>query len=809
MLRNYFKTAWRTLWHNRQASAINVLGLALGIAVFLLIMQYVGAEWSANRFHKNFNALYRVNVLNKDGKAEYIIPPGYAPLVKEKFAGIKDYVRIAEGIGSGLITYEAGNSDEPKALRETEITYVDADFLQVFTFQLLSGAPRLPANTLALSQRVAQVLFGTQAAVGKTVTVRNQFGKNMFTVGAVYANMPEASDIKAEVLIALSTLASAANRGGNDWADPTGLESGFTSIYLLLQPQSQPELIAGEITAFARQANPQSAGDVVYLQPMRELHLAPSFDYPYQTFGSLSLVVVFAAVAVLILFIAWVNYINLSTAQALSRAQEVGVRKVLGARRSQLMVQHLTETFLITLVSFGLALVLVQALQPLYNSFTGKALSLQVLSGTWLWVAGVGLLLLSSLFAGGYVAFFISRHKPIAVLRGKGGPTSHGSVRVRTGLVVFQFTISIVFIIATLVLYRQLGYMQQQNLGMNLNELLVIKGPNLDGDAATERNTAFKNTLAQFPFITKITASNAVPGQGYNFSTSGITKLNPERGDEKKEYAMVITDDRFFDTYGIQFAEGKAYSAAETAQGWAKAKKLILNERAAAALGFAPNAPVVGKTILWGAAYEIVGVVKDYHHLSLREAIKPTIYMPSTSSIYYTLQTNTQNLPAKLETLKKAYTAAFPGNPFDYFFADASYDKQYQAEQKLGRVFVASAAVAILIACLGLFGLVAYTARQRVKEIGIRKVLGATVTDITRLLSKDFVKLVAVAIIIATPVAWWLMQRWLQDFAYRTELSWWIFVAAGAIALLLALSTVSVQAIKAARANPVKNLRTE
>jgi putative ABC transport system permease protein len=809
MLRNYFKTAWRALWRSRQASAINILGLALGIAVFLLIIQYVASEWSANRFHKNFASLYRVNVLEKGGKAQYILPPGYAPLLKEQIPGIEACVRIANEIGSGLVTYTGTAGAEPKAFREKSILYVDDAFLQVFSFGLVSGTARLEPNTLALSQRMSQKLFGTERAVGKAVTVSNQFGNTVYTVAAVYNDMSEASDIKADVLLSLSTLASPAGRKGNDWADPNGTESGFTSIYLLLRNGASGKKVGDDITAFARKVNPQAAGDVVYLQPMRELHLAPSFNYPYQTFGSLALVVMFSVVALLILFIAWVNYINLSTAQALNRALEVGVRKVLGARRSQLMVQYLTETFLITCAGFLLAVVLVQLLQPLYNSFTGKTLSLLVLQGTWFWLAGIGLLLVSSACAGGYVAFILSRHKPVTMLRGKGEPVRHSGFSMRTALVVFQFAISIVFIIATLVLYRQLQYMQSENLGMNLNQLLVVKGPTVLSDASVTNNASYKNTLAQLPFVNKYTASNAVPGQGYNFSASGITRQNPDKDDDKNEYAILVTDERFFDTYGISFAEGKTYTAAEAEQGWEKTKRVVLNQKAAAQLGFSPTENIVGKKIMWGQPYEIAGVVRDYHHASLREAIKPIVYLPSGSYIYFTVQTDTRNMAAKLSTLKKAYTAAFPGNPFEYFFADASYDQQYHAEQKLGRVFVASAAAAILIACMGLFGLVSYTARQRVKEIGIRKVLGASVTDITALLSKDFVKLVAIAIVIASPVAGWLMKSWLQNFAYRTSLSWWIFLAAGVLTLLLALATVSFQAIKAATSNPVKSLRTE
>jgi len=809
MLRNYFKTAWRALRRSRQSTLINIFGLALGIAVFLLIIQYVAFEWSANRFHKNFDQLYRVNNQGNEAKANYYEPPGFAPYVKDKIAGIQAYVRIADGVGSGVISSTADVSQKEKIFREDNILYVDSNFFNVFSFPLIAGATRLPPKTLALSQRMSDKLFGNNDAVGRTIIVSNQFGNTPYSVTAVYKNMPENSDIAADILLSFQTLDNPANRDENDWADPAGTESGFVNIYLQLEEHANADQVAGQITSALHRLKPETTDDKIVLQPLSRLHLAPSFNYPFQTYGSLTLVTVFSVVALLILFIAWINYINLSTAQALNRAREVGVRKVLGASRTQLIMQYLGETCMVTLISVALAFLLVYSIQPFYNSFSGKQLSLGVLNNGWFWLAGSALILISSTLSGTYVAFILSDYKPVTILRGK-SETTGTRFSLRKGLVVFQFTISIVFIIATIVLYRQLQYMQTQQLGMNLNQLLVIKGPTVSSEAQAERNMSFKNTLAQLPFVKKYAASNNVPGGGYNFSTEKITRLAAQKGDERKNYSMFISDEKFFDTYGIHFLQGQTYTARDAERAWMNSKKVIINEKAAASLGFRKDEPVAGQKLLWdGVSYEIAGVVKDYHHLSLREAIKPTVYLPSVSFAFFTLQTDSRNLPAKLETLKKLYNRLFPGNPFDYFFADESFDKQYSNEQQLGSVFIASATVAILIACLGLFGLVSFSARQRIKEIGIRKVLGASVKDITTLLSKDFIKLVLVSILIASPVAWWLMHNWLKDFAYRTDISWWIFVVAGVIAVFIAVTTVSFQAIKAARANPVKNLRTE
>ncbi|WP_153797000.1 ABC transporter permease [Foetidibacter luteolus] len=805
MWKNYFITAFRNLWRNRVFTTINTAGLALGIAVFLLIAQYVAFEWGVNRFHKNYHSLYRASTINRQGTQETLLPPGFAPLVQQKFTGIENYVRLAGSLGGGVIT-TAGN----KSFREEQVAYVDGNFFNVFSFELLSGSPLLTEpKTMAISESQARKYFGSADVTGKILTVNNQFGKTDYKVVNVFKDIPEQSDIRGDIFLSLNTLETAANRNENDWADPNGLESGFCNIFLQFKKDADVQAITANISRYLHTLQPQYKDQSFYCQPFSQLHLAPTFNYPYQTFGSLALVVAFSAVALLILLIAWVNYINLSTAQALNRARETGVRKVLGASRGQLMLQYLTETFLLTASACLAAVLLVQLLQPLYNSFTGKQLSLSTLNQGWFWVAGIALLITGSLLSGGYVAFVLSGFQPVKTIRGKIENTARG-FSLRKGLVVFQFSVSILFIIATIVLYRQLNYMQSQNLGMNIKQLLVLKGPTNSSEEQADRNIAFKNQLTMLPFVSKFSASNGVPGGGYNFQASGITKLNPATGDDRKNYQVLITDNRFFDTYNIQFKDGQSYDNEEANHGWMNSKKLVLNEKAAAQLGFKPNEPVAGKKLRWADdTYEVAGVIKDYHHLSLRKAIEPVIYLPSVSFVYFTIQTDGANMPSKLATLENLCRQYFPGNPFEYFFADESYDKQYNEEKKLGNVFIASALTAIFIACMGLFGLASFSARQRVKEIGIRKVLGASVANIVHLISKDFIKLVAIAIVIASPVAWFIMHKWLQDFAYRINISWWMFALAGGIAVFIALFTVSFQAIKAALLNPVKSLRSE
>jgi putative ABC transport system permease protein len=808
MFNNYLKIAWRNIWRNRQFTLINIAGLTLGISVFLYIMQYLAFEWSANRFNKDYDNFYRLNIQEKAGEAAYFLAPGIAKAIQKEIPAIKKAIRVADGIGAGVLTSSVADSQQENAFRENNILYVDGSFLESFSFPILAGSASLNnPNSLALSEPLANKMFGKTDVVGQVVTVSNQFGNIPYTVQAVY-EVPANSDIRGEVLLSINTLENAANRDGNDWADPNGFDNGFVNIYLQLNKGSNPDQIEQNINSLIRAGSENEFIGTAILQPFSALHIAPSLNYPYHTHGNLSLLLLCLGVSLLILSIAWVNYINLSTAQAFNKYKDVGVRKVLGASRKQIIFQYLTETLILTLVAVVLALGTVQFCQPAFNEFTGKPLSLAILNYNWFWPTIVLAFLLGSLLSGGYVAFSLTSFAPVVAIRGEKIKNPRG-ISLRKGLVVFQFTISIFFIIATIVLYNQLQYMQQEKLGMKLDQLLVIEGPTVSSEIQAEKNVTFKNSLAQLPFVKKVAASNNVPGIGYNFSTAGITGLNALKEDEKKSYSMFICDQQFFNVYDIQFAQGNTFLKEDAERSWNNVRKVIINESAAKSLGFDLRENIIGEKIKWGEAFEIIGVVKDYHHLSLREFIKPTIYLGSASFGYFTIQTGSDHMPEKIQAIKELYNKSFPGNPFDYFFADEKYNQQYNSEQQLAYVFITAAFIAVFIACMGLFGLAAFSAKQRIKEIGIRKVLGASVASVTVLLSKDFLKLVLIAIVIATPLAWWAMDKWLMDFAYRTELSIWIFLAAGLASILIALGTISFQAIKSAIANPVESLRTE
>ncbi len=811
MLINYLKVALRALRKRQAFTFINMAGLAFGIAAFLLILQYVAFEWSTNRFHRNGDHLYRVVVEEKDWKG-FVTAPAIAATLQENLPGIESYTRVAPGIGSGVVTYfgnGAVGGKPVKSLRETNVLYVDGNFLNVFTFPVVQGRPSLrEPQTLALSESQARKYFGDENPLGQVLVLNNQFGNTPYTVRAVFKDVPANSDLQFDILLSLQTLAIEANRNGNGWADPNGWDGSITATFLMLKDGVDAARTAAEATQLAARLRPGNNAKV-WLQPLSEIHLAPSLGYPLPTAGQLELILLLAAVSVLVLMIAWMNYVNLSTAYALDRAREVGIRKVVGAGRGQLVVQYLLESLLLNAAGLALALMLVSLLQPGFNGVIGKPLSLNVLNQGWFWAGGILLLVLGTLVSGGYVSLVLSAYEPIRVLKGA-FKRSAGGVLLRKGLVVFQFAVSILFIVGTFVLYHQLGYMRgQQRLGMNLDQLLVVNGPSINSPDRNQKQETFRQELARLPFVQAVAASGNVPGIGYNFNASGITSQQAAPGTEKESFAMLMIDDHYLEVYGIAMAAGTNFTRAMCEKGW-DSDKVILNERAARLLGFAKPADAVGKVINWGdRKCEAIGVVKDYHHTAAREAIYPSVLLPSAAVSVFTLKLDTEAMPGKLARIENLYEGLFPSDPFEYYFADDNYDRQYQAEKKLGRLFTASSVLAVCIACLGLFGLAAFTAGQRAKEIGIRKVMGASTFSLVRLLSADFLKLVLVAFVVAVPLAWYAVRQGLQHFAYQIPFPWWILGLTGLLALGIALVTVSFQSIKLALTNPSTSLRSE
>lgn len=814
MLLNYLKIALRTLRKNRVFSLINIAGLALGITAFVLILEYVAYERSYNQFHTNLPTLYRLLNQNQSGEVWSDLSPPIGPLVKEKFPEVRAFCRIAEHSANGIVSFP--NASTNRSFREGKLAYADASFFTLFSFPLLKGAASTALtqpNTVALSQSRARTYFGAQNPVGQTLILNNQFGQTTYTVTAVYTDMPQNSDLSFDAVFSLQTLANSANLGGNDWARLDSFYGTYLTTFLQLMDSAQPretadyKALAAKINALAKQLAPNN-DNLFIVQPATTLHLAASLSDGYKTSGSLGFVYLLSGIAGLVLLIAWFNYVNLSTAGALKRAKEVGVRKVIGAGPGQLIGQFLGESLLLNGLGFALALLLVALLQPAFNEFIQKELSLIDLSTGTFWLAGTGLLIAGAMASGGYVAFAMTSFQPIQTLKGtyQGGKSG----LLRKALVVAQFSASIALVIATLVLYKQLQYMQTKDLGVSLTQRVVIRGPQVAQTGSFKPATAaLEDQISQLPYVKNFCQTSVVPGNFYNFTANGITCQNPRPGDDKKSYSMGIVDDRFLPTYEIRLSAGRNFTAQEAELGYEKSSRVMVNETAARQLGFASPSQAVGQRINWGQPFEIVGVVADYHHQGVKYAIEPAIFLPRRSVSDLTVQLTTDQVQDKLVKLEQLYKAAYPGNPFEFFFADENYNRQYQSEQQYGQVFTVGSSLAIFIACLGLFGLATFTTQQRTKEIGVRKVLGASVTSIVALLSKDFLKLVLIAILLASPLAWYAMNRWLQDFAYRVDLSWWVFALAGLLAVGIALLTVSLQSIRAALVNPVKSLRSE
>ncbi|TLU97454.1 ABC transporter permease [Dyadobacter sediminis] len=815
MLQSYLKIAIRSLWKNRLFTIIHVTGLGLGIAAFILIFEYVAFEKSVNMFHKKLPDLYRMLDSRPTGDVFAQMAPAIAPLVKKEFSEIKAYCRLAEGSANGIITIqEPDRKGSVQSYRENGLAYADGSFFTLFTFPLLYGNAQSAVsetNTIALSASRARTYYGTEKAIGKTLTVNNQFGKTLYTVTAVYEDMPENSDLRFDAVLSLQTLANPANLNGNGWARLDGFDGSYVTNFFQLTEKSNSGKLENKINTLKKKLSPEDKSKFV-LQPLSQIHLGSSTDDPYLTSGSLSFVYLLSAIAILILVIAWFNYINLSTAASLKRSREVGVRKVVGAGRFQLVSQFLGESFLLNFIGFAVALLLVYSVQKTFNDFTQKNFSLSGLLADPAWIAAAILLALGAFLSGSYVAFSVTALQPVQILKGtSGAKASTGNDKwLRKVLVVAQFGVSVTLIISTLVLYRQLAYMQNKDLGFDSRQRLVINGPQLGEEKALGTSSALlDNQVSALPYVKNLSHTGIVPGNYYSFNASGIVKQGEKQDDAKKGYAMGIIDDRYLSLFQIGLAAGRNFTVREAELAWEKSGKLMINESAARQLGFESPLKAVGAIISWGQPFEVVGVVKDYNHQGLQKMVDPIIFMPRRSGGMLVLELSTGHMQRQLKELEALYKAAYPGNPFEYYFVDQKYNEQYKTEKQYSQVFALASMLAIFIACLGLFGLASYMTEQRTKEIGVRKVLGASIAGILALISKDFLRLVFISILIACPVAGYLMKNWLGNFAYHIDITWWMFAAAGGLVIFIAVLTVGFQSLKAALMNPVQSLRNE
>ncbi|REG82541.1 ABC transporter permease [Algoriphagus antarcticus] len=800
MFTNYLKIAFRSLIKRRLFTVVNLLGLVLGLVAFLGLLAYVGTEWSYNDFHANKDRIYRMVVNESNDSYEIFLPPGYADVLETNFSDIASANRIAGFIGGGLVAIP----ETDLVFRENEISFVEGDFFQTFSFPIARGTADLSAsNTAVITQAMAEKFFGNTDPIGKSFLLSNQFGKQEFTVTGVLEPISFRSDITGNIFLSIHTLENPANRPGNDWADPNGFDSGFVNLFILTKAGVDRDELAGQLTSFI-QKTPNSEGTTIVLQDLPSLHLGTSISDPLPTVTKMGSVLVFLAIAILILAIAYVNYLNLSSANILTRIKEIKMRKVLGAHSWQLAQQFMTETLLLLLASLMISVVFLYLLAPFAAGIFGKEIWFGALQKPQTILNISAIIGFCALISGFYVVVLSGKFEQRSQLKFK--PESH---LVRKSLVVFQFVISIGIIICTLVIRDQLSFMQSQSLGMNVDQKLVVEGPNDVGENRSSKMNAFKQSLEAQTFVKGIAGSNTLPGQGYNFSAGGITPLVARLEDKEYSYSMFIIDEQFIPTYEIEVLAGRNFTSDEADQNWNNLNKVMLNESAATQLGFETPAAAVGENILWGKPFEVVGVTKDYHHMSLREPIKPMIFLASQADGYFTLVVDPAQMKEAIAATQKTYESVFPGNPYTYSFMDDKFGEQYEQEAQLSLAFSIAGILAILISCLGLFGLAAYAVQQRIKEIGIRKVLGASTQSLLNLISKDFVILVFLAMIFAFPLAWYAMDSWQADFPYKVGLSFWTFASAGVMTLAIALLTVGFQALKAAWANPAKTLKSE
>ena len=789
MIKNYLVVAWRNLVHNKAFSAINILGLALGMTCSLLILLWVHDERSVDGFHANGKQLYQIyERWYFDGKvtADY---PTQGLLAGELKRVIPDIQYASSLEYCTTNTFEARNK-----ISKLSGSFASADFFTMFSYPLLQGTPQTALNTLegvAISRKMANLFFGSPtAAIGQTLRYENS---QNFRVSAVFEDLPSNSSMQFDFLRSWKAFEVENDNWIHNWGN------NDAPTYIQLRKDADTAKVRAEIRDFIYRYKEKSPSLRIELDmtPFPEKYLHSAFKNGFIDGGRIEYVRLFSVVAAFILLIACINFMNLTTARSTKRAKEVGVRKVIGAGRPTLLLQFMGEALLLTLFSIVLAIALSTLLLPAFNSLTGKQLSLPVRQPLF-WLAMLGLLLIAGFVSGSYPAIFLSSLQPIRVLKGS-LRFSGGATFFRKGLVVFQFTLSMMFLVGMIVIYRQMDYIQTKNLGYDRENLVYLP---LEGDLA-QKYPLFKMEADKSPGILAVSKIRQAPTELHNH-TGDIRWMEK---DPNQVVSFVSTDVGydFVKTMKLELAEGRDFSRDFPTD----SNGFIVNETALKRMGYQNG---IGKTLWWGSHKgKIIGVLKDFHFASLHQAIEPLVIRLNENRQWGTLLARIGAGKDKegLASLQKLCKELNPAFPFSYQFSDEEFNKLYRSEQLVSKLANYFAFLAIFISCLGLLGLAIFTAEQRTREIGIRKVLGANVTGIISLLSKDFLGLVLIAIVIASPLAWYIMHGWLQDYAYKTPLSWWIFAAAALSAIVIAFVTVSFQAIKAAMANPVKSLRAE
>jgi len=807
MFKNYFKTTFRFLLKNKTFSFINIIGLAVGTLCCLYILLYVKEQYSYDKHEKNAENIYRIttSLASKGDKHNMATAsPPVAPAMKNEFPEVQQFTRLVTGIEAKqhLIRYRE------KSFYEKNAVFADSTFFDVFTYHFTVGntvKALTEPYSVVLLKPVADKLFGDEDPVGKVIEIDNSYGKHNFTVTGVADESLGKSHIRASLFITM-------NSGGlGDYVRQSTAWAGnnFVNSYVKLIPGANAAALEKKLPAFLNKYGQQQLKELgmekqLHLQPISSIHTTTAYEVEMSKTVSPSFLNILLLIALLIQVIACINFMNLSTARASQRAKEVGVRKVIGAKRKDLIKQFMSESFSLSLLGVLIALPLLLLALPYLNQITQADIHVSFLFDYTTWLLLTGIVIITGLVAGSYPAFYLSAFEAIKVI--KGNFSNHISAAgIRRSLVVFQFVLSIVLIAGIIIIYNQLNYIQHKDLGFDKNQKLIFS---FYTDDTKSKMQSFANDLSRLAEVKAVSKSNNFLSQ-FVFNDHGVY-LAGGNMPNATDVQNMTTDENFAKANGIKLISGRDFRLYDSG-------KVLVNETLVKRLGLQPETAPGTRLYTQYAPdpvsfVEIAGVMKDFNYNSLHNEVIPFMLVYRADEGYFSNlivavdSKNYKDLLGKIETI---WHNDLPAVPFEYSFLDDEVQKQYETEITLSHIINSFTLIAILISCLGLFGLAAFSAEQRKKEIGVRKVLGASVSGIVQLLSKDFIKLVIVSFIIATPVAWWAMSKWLEAFAYRINISWWMFALAGFIAALIALLTVSFQAIKAAIANPAKSLRTE
>lgn len=807
MIKNFFKIAWRALWKNKAFTIINITGLATGLACFILITLYVSDELSFDKHFKDGDDIYRVNSDIRFGGTDLKLAVCSDPMgstLKKDYPNVEEFTRVYASSGSKLV------KKENSFITETKVAHVDSTFFSVFQLPAIEGNTTTALNepnTVVITASTAKKYFNSLNVLGKTI----EANRTPYKITAVIEDIPTNTHFNFDMIFSMKNvdyqMGNFLSHNFHTYiklkknTDPKVFEKNFDQVintYVI--PQARMSMNINSMDDFKKAGN-----NLVYsLISVKDIHLKSDRFPELSATGNIQYVYIFSAVAIFILVLACINFMNLSTARSANRAREVGIRKVLGTNRASLIKQFLSESIFLVIISTIIALGITALVLPLFNDIAAKSIEYSsIFTGNMLPVLILLPFIVGGL-AGVYPAFFLSSFKPVAVLKGNLSGASKKSV-LRNGLVVFQFATSIILMVGTLVVFKQLNYIQNKQLGFNKDQILLVSGVN----ELRENKNPFKNEVMSLSGVKNGTISSFLP---VSFSSRSDRTYSTEATmTTSNSFNMQSwgVDYDYIETLGMEIVKGRNFSR----DFGSDSLSIIINETTAKMMG---TGDPIGKKLYINTdqgspltPLTVVGVVKDFHYESMRQGIAPMVMTLSFNGWIACFKVNTTDIQSLVKQVEQKWKSIAPNLPFSYQFMDDAFDNMYRTEQRIGKIALSFAVIAILIACLGLFGLATYMAERRVKEIGIRKVLGATVLNITSMLSTDFLKLVLVAALIAFPVAWFAMNSWLEDFAYRINISVWIFIIAGVMSIIIALATVSFQAIKAALRNPVKSLRTE